>query len=40
MIWLADLVEPCENFAAFFDKSTNKVRDVRNVWLLDYRNFG
>ncbi len=40
MIWLSDLVEPCENFKPFFDERKNKVLDVRNVWLLDYRNFG
>jgi hypothetical protein len=40
MIWLADLLEPSENFAKFFNRPDNKVLDVRNVWLLNYRNFG
>ena len=40
MIWLADLLEPSENFTKFFTRPDNKVLDVRNVWLLNYRNFG
>ncbi len=40
MIWLSDLLEPSENFSAFFHRPDNKVLDVRNVWLLNYRNFG
>ena len=40
MIWFSDLVEPSENFKPFFEKEGNKVLDVRNVWLLDYRNMG
>ena len=40
LIWLSDLVEPCENFNKFFNREDNKIREVRNVWLLNYRNFG
>lgn len=40
MIWFADLVEPAENFRAFFNRPDNKILDVRNVWLVDYRNMG
>jgi hypothetical protein len=40
LIWLSDLVEPAENFEKFFMSEDNKVRDVRNVWLLNYRNMG
>ena len=40
LIWLSDVVEPCENFTKFFERADNKVRDVRNVWLLNYRNMG
>lgn len=40
MIWLPELVESADNFEAFFSKKDNKVRDVRNVWLLNYRNQG
>lgn len=40
MIWLSDLIEPVENFAPFFLRPDNKILDVRNVWLLNYRNFG
>lgn len=40
LIWLADLLEPAENFHSFFTRPDNKVLDVRNVWLLNYRNFG
>ena len=40
MIWLADLLEPSENFAKFFNRPDNKILDIRNVWLLNYRNFG
>jgi hypothetical protein len=40
MIWLADLLEPSENFTKFFTRPDNKILDVRNVWLLNYRNFG
>jgi len=40
LIWLSDLVEPAENFTKFFMREDNKIRDYRNVWLLNYRNFG
>jgi pimeloyl-ACP methyl ester carboxylesterase len=40
MIWLPELSEPASNFKTFFGKKENKVLDVRNVWLLDYRNQG
>ena len=38
MIWLPELTEPASNFKNFFSERKNKVLDVRNVWLLDYRN--
>jgi len=40
LIWFSDLVEPVENFEKFFARPENKILDVRNVWLLNYRNFG
>lgn len=40
MIWLPELTEPAKNFESFFTRRDNKVLDVRNVWLLDYRNQG
>ena len=40
MIWLSDILEPSENFTAFFTRPDNKVLDNRNVWLLNYRNMG
>ena len=40
MIWFSDLVESSENFEAFFTKGDNKILNVRNVWLVNYRNFG
>jgi len=40
MLWFSDLVEPAENFEAFFRQEGNKVLDVRNVWLLNIRNMG
>jgi pimeloyl-ACP methyl ester carboxylesterase len=40
LIWLPDLVEPAENFEKFFTRPDNKVTNVRNVWLLNYRNQG
>jgi hypothetical protein len=40
MIWLADLLEPAENFSKFFQREDNKISEIRNVWLLNYRNFG
>jgi len=38
MIWLPEITEPAENFEKFFANKTNKVLDVRNVMLLNYRN--
>jgi pimeloyl-ACP methyl ester carboxylesterase len=40
LIWFSDLVEPVENFAPFFSNPEHKILDVRNVWLLNYRNMG
>lgn len=40
LIWLSDLMEPAENFTKFFTREDNKVTELRNVWLLNYRNFG
>jgi len=40
LIWLSDLLEPSENFQKFFTRPDNKVLDVRNVWLVNTRNFG
>jgi hypothetical protein len=40
MIWFSDLVESAENFEAFFAKADNKILNTRNVWLVNYRNFG
>lgn len=40
LIWLPDLLEPAENFQKFFTRGANGVDQVRNVWLLDYRNQG
>jgi hypothetical protein len=40
LIWLADVLEPAENFTKFFTSEDNKVLDVRNVMLLNYRNMG
>jgi hypothetical protein len=40
LIWFSDLIEPVENFEKFFSKKDNKILDVRNVWLLNYRNMG
>lgn len=40
MIWLPELTEPAENFEPFFSDKQNKVRHLRNVWLLNYRNQG
>ena len=38
MIWLPEITEPAANFQKFFAQRQNKVLDVRNVWLVDYRN--
>ena len=40
MIWLPELTEPAENFSKFFGDRKNKILDVRNVWMLNYRNQG
>lgn len=40
MIWLPEITEPAENFQKFFSERSNKILDVRNVWLLNYRNQG
>jgi len=40
LIWLPEIVESANNFEQFFMRKDNKVRDVRNVWLLNYRNQG
>ena len=40
MLWFSDLVEPAENFEAFFRQEGSKILDVRNVWLLNIRNMG
>lgn len=40
MIWFSDLVEDAENFEEFFTRADNKILSVRNVWLLNIRNFG
>jgi hypothetical protein len=38
MIWLPEIAEQAENFEAFFNQPHSKVRNLRNVWLLNYRN--
>ena len=40
MIWLPEIIEPAENFRNFFTEKKNRILDVRNVWLLNYRNQG
>lgn len=40
LIWLPDLIEPAENFEKFFTHPKNKTLSLRNVHLLNYRNFG
>lgn len=40
LIWLPDLFEHAENFECFFTRPENKVRKVRNIHLLNHRNFG
>jgi len=40
MIWFSDLVEPVENFEKFFANDEHKILDIRNVWLVNYRNMG
>lgn len=40
MIWLPELIEPASNFVPFFTRPDNRIRELRNVWCLDYRNQG
>ena len=40
MLWFADLVEDATSFKDFFMREDNKCRHYRNIWLLNYRNFG
>jgi len=40
LLWFPDLVEPASNFKPFFEQEGSKILDVRNVWLVDYRNQG
>lgn len=40
MLWFPDLVDNATNFKEFFTRSDNKIRKYRNVWMLNYRNFG
>ena len=40
MIWLPEVLEPAANFVPFFSRPDNRIRDMRNVWCLDYRNQG
>jgi len=40
LIWLADIVDTAESFEKFFTRPDNNIMNFRNVWLLDYRNFG
>ncbi len=40
LIWLPDLVESARHHRKFFFRDDNKIRDLRNIWLLDYRNNG
>jgi esterase len=40
MIWLPEIIEPSQNFVKFFNRQDNKIKEVRNVWCLDYRNQG
>lgn len=39
-LWISDLVEPAENFVPFFTRPDNKIKDIRNIWLINPRNFG
>ena len=39
-LWITDLIEPAENFTTFFTRPDNKIKDIRNVWLINPRNFG
>lgn len=40
LIWLPDLFDHAENFESFFTHADNKVKKVRNIHLLNHRNFG
>lgn len=40
MIWLPEIAEQAENFENFFNMPNNKIRSMRNIWLLNYRNQG
>lgn len=40
MIWLPEILEPAANFVPFFSREDNRIRELRNVWCLDYRNQG
>lgn len=40
MIWLPELAEQAENFEKFFSMPNTKIRSLRNIWLLNYRNQG
>ena len=40
LIWLPDVVESHENFVPFFNRPDNKIKSIRNVWILNPRNFG
>lgn len=40
LIWLPDLIDTAESFEAFFTRSNSKIQSVRNIHLLNYRNFG
>lgn len=38
MIWLPEIAEQAENFEKFFSMPDSKIRSLRNIWLLNYRN--
>lgn len=40
MIWLPEIAEQAENFEKFFSMPNTKIRSLRNIWLLNYRNQG
>ena len=40
MIWLPELCEEASNFESFFNMPNTKIRSLRNIWLLNYRNQG
>ena len=40
LIWLPDLIDTADSFESFFTRTNNKTLSVRNVHLLNYRNFG